>query len=129
MLKINNYILVDIGLNLLGRKIKKGISSITGSSITLTNNETKEIIKWIKSLEKKRILLKSFLKKITGQKGFFNFLKSLVTAGLPLIKIVFIPLAKSVLIPFELSAEMLETDGSIQKKLIARVVLCVQQRL
>ena len=129
MLKINNYILVDIGLNLLGRKIKKGISSITGSSITLTNNETKEIVKWIKSLEKKRILLKSFLKKITGQKGFFNFLKSLVTAGLPLIKIVFIPLAKSVLIPFELSAEMLETDGSIQKKLIARVVLCVQQRL
>ena len=45
MLKINNYILVDIGLNLLGRKIKKGISSITGSSITLTNNETKEIVK------------------------------------------------------------------------------------
>ena len=53
----------------------------------------------------------------------------LMTVGLLLMKIVVIPLAKSVLIPFELSAEMLETDGSIQKKLIARVVLCVQQRL
>ena len=51
-----------------------------------------------------------------------------MTAGLPLIKIVLIPLAKSVLIPFELSAGMLETDGSIQKKLIDRVVLCVKQR-
>ena len=32
--KINNDILVDAGLNLLGKKIKKGISSITGSEIT-----------------------------------------------------------------------------------------------
>ena len=61
VLQINNYVLVDIGLNLLGRKIKKGISSITGSSITLTNNETKEIVKGIKSLEKK----KNFNKKLS----------------------------------------------------------------
>ena len=61
MLEINNYVLVDIGLNLLGRKIKKGISLITGSSITLTNNKTKEIVKGIKSLEKK----KNFTKKLS----------------------------------------------------------------
>ena len=31
--------------------------------------------------------------------GFLNFLRPLMTAGLPLMKSVFIPLAKSVLIP------------------------------
>ena len=39
LLKINNDILVDAGLNLLGKKIKKEISSITDSGISLTNNE------------------------------------------------------------------------------------------
>ena len=34
-----------------GRKIKKGISSIKGLGVTPTNNEIKEIIKVIKSLE------------------------------------------------------------------------------
>ena len=73
MLKINNCVLVDIGLNLLGKKIKKGISSITGSWLTLK-------------------------------------------AGLALIKIVLVPLAKSVLIPFGFSAGMPEADGPIQKE-------------
>ena len=118
MLKINNYVLVDIGLNLLCKKIKKGISSITRSWLTLRNNEIKDIVKGIKSLEKRRILLKTFLRKITSQKkkGSLNFLKSLVKAGLALIKIVLIPLAKSVLIPFGFSAGMPEADGSIQKE-------------
>ena len=43
--KINNDITVDAGLNLLGKNIKKGISSITDSGLTLTNNEIKDIIK------------------------------------------------------------------------------------
>ena len=49
--KINNDILVDAGLNLNGTYIKQGISSIAGSGATLTNNEIKDIIKVIKSLE------------------------------------------------------------------------------
>ena len=35
--------------NIIGKSIKKGISSIMGSGITLTNNEMKDIIKVIKS--------------------------------------------------------------------------------
>ena len=69
--KINSDILVDAGLNLLGSKIKKGISSITGSGITLTNNEIKDIIKVIKSLGHRGILLKRTTRKHTSQEGSF----------------------------------------------------------
>ena len=48
---LNDDILADVGLNMIGRKIKKGISSIKGLGVTPTNNEIKEIIKVIKSLE------------------------------------------------------------------------------
>ena len=36
--KINSNLLVDTGLNIIGKKIKKGISSITGSGTTQTKN-------------------------------------------------------------------------------------------
>ena len=39
------------GVQLLGTKLKKGISSIEGLGITLTDNGIKDIIKLIKSLE------------------------------------------------------------------------------
>ena len=45
------------------RQIKKRITSSKGSGITLTNNETKDIIKVIKSLETEGILLKGTTKK------------------------------------------------------------------
>ena len=64
--KVNNEILVDTGLNIIGEKIKKGISSITGSRITLTNNEIKDIMKIIKSLESKEIFLKGTTRQITS---------------------------------------------------------------
>ena len=38
-----------------------------------------------------------------------------MTAGLPLINIILISLAKNVSIPFALSAGMPEADGAIQK--------------
>ena len=85
--KINNDILVDIGLNLLGKKTKKGISSVKGSRITLTNNEIKDIIKVIKSLENRGFLLKGTTKKITSQEGgFLNFIRPLMATGLSLMK-------------------------------------------
>ena len=78
LLKINNDTLVDAGVNLLGKKIKKGISSITGSGISLTNNEIKDIIKVIKSLENAGILLKGPTRKITSQEGgFLNFYQAI----------------------------------------------------
>ena len=49
---------------------------ITGSGITLTNNEIKDIKKVIKSLEKRGILLNKTKRKIANQKGeVLNFLK------------------------------------------------------
>ena len=58
-----------------------------------------------KSAENREILLKGTTRKITSQEGrFFNFLKRLVTAGLPLIKTVLMPFAKSVLLPLGLLA-------------------------
>ena len=64
--------------------------AIFGVEITLTNNEIKDTMKIIKYPENRGILLKVTTTKIAGQKGgFLNFLKVLMTAGLPLMKIVF----------------------------------------
>ena len=80
--------------------MKKKNSSITSSGISLTDIEMKVIIKVIKSLENRGILLNRTTVKITGQEeGFLNFLRPLMTAGLPLMKSVLTPLVKSVLIP------------------------------
>ena len=64
----NKGTLVNAGLSLLGQKIKK---KNYGSGITLTNNEIKDIMKVIKSLENRGILLKGTTAKITGQEGGF----------------------------------------------------------
>ena len=116
--KKNKDAFVDTGLSLLGKTIKKGILSIIGSGITLTNNEIKDIMKVIKSSENRGILLKKTTKKITSQEGgFINFLRPLMTAGLPLMNKFLMPLAKNVLLPFGLSARMSATDAAIQKKI------------
>ena len=58
----------------------------TGSGITLTNNEIKDIIKEISSLENTEI--KETTRIITNQKeGFLNFLNSLLEKGLLLKKV------------------------------------------
>ena len=57
IIKLNNGVFVDTGLEKNGKKIEKWISSITGSGITLTNNETKDIKKVIKPVENTGILL------------------------------------------------------------------------
>ena len=89
---------------------------ITGSGITLTNNKIKDIRKVIKSLKNRGILLRGTTTKITSQEGgFLNFLRPLMTAGLPLKKIVLTPLAKSLLIPLDLSAGMSAADEHVQK--------------
>ena len=91
---------------------------MTGSEIVLTNNEIKDIVKVIKSLENRGILLKGTTSKITRQEGgFLNFLRSLMTAALPLMKCVLALLAKNILIPLGLSKGMSAADSSIQKKI------------
>ena len=74
-------------------------------------------MKVIKSLQKRGILLKGTATKITSwEGGFLNFLRPLMTAGLPLMTSVLTQLAKSVLIPSGLSAGMSAADAAIQKK-------------
>ena len=90
-------VLVYAGLNVIGNKNKDGLKV---SGITLTNNEIKDIIKVIRSLENRGILLKGTTRTITSQEGgFLNFLKPLMFVGLPLMKNALTPLAKNVLVP------------------------------
>ena len=80
-------------------------------------DKIKEIVKVIRSSQNRWILLKGTTKKKVSQEGgFFNFLRPLLTSGLPLMKNVLILLAKSVLIPLELRAAVSTKDASIQKK-------------
>ena len=75
------------------------------------------IIKVIRPFENRETLLKGTTKNITSQEGgFLNFLRVLTTAGLPLMKNVLTPLAKSVLISSGLMASESATDFAIQKK-------------
>ena len=75
-------------------------------------------MKVIKSLQNRRILLKGTTRKINSQKGGFkNFLRPLMTVGLPLIKSVLTPLAKSVLLPLGLSVGISAADTAIQKNI------------
>ena len=98
------------------KKVKKGILSFNGSGITLKNNEIRDIVKIIKSLENKGILSIGSTRKITNQEGgFLDFLRSLMTAGLPWIKSVLTPLTKSVLIPLGIPTETWVADAAIQK--------------
>ena len=60
----------------------------------LTSNEIKDIIKLITSLEKSEILLKKPTEKVINQK--VGFLGPLMKVGLPLMKNVWTPSAKSV---------------------------------
>ena len=69
-------------------------------------------MKVIKFLENRGILLRGTTKNITSQEsGFLNFLRPLMTAGLPLRLLT--PLAESVLLPLGLSAGMWAVDEAI----------------
>ena len=98
-----------------------GITNIKkhfGAGINVTKIEVKDIMKVIKSLENRGVLLKGTARKVTSQEGgFLSFLRQLMTAGLPLLKNVFIPLVKTVLLPLGLSAGMSAADAAIQKKI------------
>ena len=92
--------------------VKKIKDRLTGSGITLTKNEIEYIIKVNWFLENRQILLKGTTKGISSQEGGFpNFLGQLMTPGLPLIKNVFTPLAKRILMPLRITAVAPATDS------------------
>ena len=102
----------------IDKKFGKDFTLIEGSGTTLRKNEIKDIIKVIKSLEKRGILLKGTTRRITSQEeGFLNFFRPLITASLPLIKNVLTSFAKSLLIPLRLSAGISAADEALQKKI------------
>ena len=64
-------------------------------------------MKVIKSLENRGILSKGITRIIISQEwNFLNFLRPLMTAGLPLMKSVPTSSAKTVLLPFGLSLDL-----------------------
>ena len=101
---------VNKGINELDKKFTTNESL----GITLIDNDIKDFMKVIKSLENREILLKGTTKKVINQKG--EFFASLTRVGLPLMKNVLPPLAKDVLISLEVTAAALATDAAIQKK-------------
>ena len=85
-----------------------------GLEITLKSSKTRDIIKVFRSLESRGILSKGTTRKIISEeRGFLNFLKPLMAAGLPLSK--FVLLAKSFLVPIELAAAASAKVSVIQK--------------
>ena len=83
-----------------------------GSRLTLTNNEIKDIIKVIRSLENKGIFFKGTTNKIINQERvFLNFPRPLMKNELTL-------LAKIVLLPLGLTVAASTTDVVIQKKIL-----------
>ena len=63
--QINSNLLVDTGINIIGKKNLKLLLLIKGSGLTLTNNQIKDITTVIRSIENRGILLKGTTKKIT----------------------------------------------------------------
>ena len=67
------------------------------------------------------MLLKGTARKITShRRGFLSFLKPLMPVGLPLIKNALTPLAKSILVPFELTAAVPATDAIFKRNFFDR---------
>ena len=80
--------------------------------------EIKDIMKIIKSLGNTGVSLKGTTRKITSHEGgFLNFLRPLMAAGLPLMKNLLTPLAKSLFFPLWLSADKSAADATVQKKI------------
>ena len=75
------------------------------SGITLTKNDTEDVIKVVRYLDNRIILLKAFTRKISTQKGgFLNFLTPLMAVCLPLMENILAPSTKVILIPLGLTA-------------------------
>ena len=70
-------------------------------------------------LENGEILLKGTTKKVNSQKGeLLIFLRPLISVGLPLMKNILTPFAKSVLVFLGLKAAVSVTDAVIQNKIL-----------
>ena len=93
------------------------VKKIKSLRITQTNNEIKNIMKVIKSFEKRAILLRGTTNKIIRQEGgFLSFLISLISVSLPLKKNA-TQLVKGVLVPLRLTVVVSATHAAIEKNI------------
>ena len=84
----------------------------------------KDIIKVINSLENRRNFLKGTTRKITSQEGgFLDFLRPLMTVGLPLMKSVLTPLAKVFCYHLDYQQQCQENMQLFERKFMDHVVL------
>ena len=105
------------------------LKQIMGSK-TLTKNKTKDIIKVMRSFKHRAILLNGTTEKIISQKGgLLNFLNPLMRVGLRLLRNVFTPLAKSVLVPLELTAVASATHAAIRKKIYRSLIIISNEEM
>ena len=110
-----NDVIKTVGIS---KNLIKDLKKKFGTGTTLRNNEIKDLMKIIKSLENRGISLKETTRKTTSlEGGFLNFLRPLMTADLISMKNVLTPLAKSVLISLGLPAAAPATDEPIQKEI------------
>ena len=87
---------------------------LRGSEIAPTNNEIKDIVKVIRSLQNRAVLIRVAYKIITTQeREFLNFLKPLMTSWLPLLKNVLTSSAKNVFVPLGLKSAAASTNAAI----------------
>ena len=78
------------------------------------------------SLEIRGILLKGSTRKIICQEGgFLDFLRPLMTIGLPIMRNVLKPLAKSVLVLLRLTAAASATKAAVQMKSFGLVMIAL----
>ena len=105
------------------------LKQIMGSK-TLTKNKTKDIIKVMRSLKNRGILLNGTTEKIISQKGgLLNILNPLMRVGLPLLRNVFTPLAKSVLVPLELTAVASAKHAAVRKKIYRSLTIISNEEM
>ena len=109
------HCIVKAGLNTLRKLI--------GLEIILTNNEIKDFVKAIRSLENRGILLKGTTKKINSLEGeLINSLTPLTRVVLALMLNVLKPLVNRVLAQLRLTATVSATVAAIQKKILGSQV-------
>ena len=96
-------------------KMQKRKKKLQGDGISLTNNDIKDIIKVINSLENGGVLLNGTTRKISSHKReFLNFLRSLISVGLPIMKNVLTSLAKNLLVLLGLTTVASAIDTALQ---------------
>ena len=95
----------DARYNFIKDKYGVNFTKLRGLGLTLTNSEIKYFMKMIRSSQNRAISLKGTTRKIPSQKQLFlNFIKALVSVGLPLMVNVLTSLAKTIFVPLVLTA-------------------------